>query len=336
MAGTMIRTALVRAFVGAVRVIEPKGADELIRHYEIDDDVERLPEVTLPVDVLRALSDEAATRVGDPFLGLRIACAIPRGGFGLFEFLLRSGSTVRKSFELAIRYSALVDDASEVSMTESEDEVRYDARIPGHPLCGGRQSNELVTAAIVRLFRQACRPDWRPRRVWFANSAPMDTAPLRSFFETDDLAFDVGSNGFSFDATDLDRPVISSDDPLNAVLERHAAAWLERYPPSGRLMDRVRDRIRSELQNGPSLPQIASALGLGKRTLQRRFLEEHTSFRDVVDEVRHELAKQYVEDRSLPLGEVAFLLGYADLRSFTRSFTRWTGHTPNAYRRQRR
>jgi AraC-like DNA-binding protein len=73
-------------------------------------------------------------------------------------------------------------------------------------------------------------------------------------------------------------------------------------------------------------------LGMHARTLQRRLAEEGTSFRDVIDGVRKDLAEGYVADRALTLDEVALLLGFSDKSAFHRAFVRWTGETPAAFR----
>ena len=71
---------------------------------------------------------------------------------------------------------------------------------------------------------------------------------------------------------------------------------------------------------------------MSPRTLQRRLADEGARFHDLVDELRRELALEYVRDRRRPLGEIAYLLGYAELSPFLRAFKRWTGKTPSELR----
>jgi AraC-like DNA-binding protein len=97
---------------------------------------------------------------------------------------------------------------------------------------------------------------------------------------------------------------------------------------------RVRAAIQQELitTHHPNIEGVARALGTSPRTLQRRLLEEGTSFRDVVEEVRAELARRYLGER-VALHDVAFRLGYAEVSAFLRAFKRWTGMTPTQFRR---
>jgi AraC-like DNA-binding protein len=72
---------------------------------------------------------------------------------------------------------------------------------------------------------------------------------------------------------------------------------------------------------------------MSPRTLRRMLRDEGTTFRDVVAEVRRELAFRYLRDPDVPIGEVAFLVGFSDANAFHRAFKRWTGGTPGEFRR---
>ena len=82
----------------------------------------------------------------------------------------------------------------------------------------------------------------------------------------------------------------------------------------------------------PEITDVAKELGISCRTLQRRIAEESTSFRQLVSDARRELAKHYLLQPSLQLGEAACLLGYEDPNSFFRAFREWEGTTPGEWR----
>lgn len=86
-------------------------------------------------------------------------------------------------------------------------------------------------------------------------------------------------------------------------------------------------------KGGAVTERIAAVMHMSGRTLQRRLKDHRTSFEDVVDEVRKAQAMSLLHDEKLSLGEVAFLLGYADQATFSRAFKRWTGNAPGEYRR---
>jgi AraC-like DNA-binding protein len=100
------------------------------------------------------------------------------------------------------------------------------------------------------------------------------------------------------------------------------------------LQDVRRAVMRLCRQGVPTLEQVAEQFHLTPRTMQRRLADHGTRFQPLVDEVRLQLADQYLQDDRLPLTDIAELLGYSDQSAFTRAYRRWTGVTPHERRRQ--
>ena len=101
--------------------------------------------------------------------------------------------------------------------------------------------------------------------------------------------------------------------------------------------DRARIAIRSALHGGvPGVAEVARRLQTSERTLQRRLAEQGTSFQRLVDEVRADMARRYLRHTAVELVEVSYLLGFTHPNSFFRAFKRWTGRTPESYRRRAR
>ena len=82
----------------------------------------------------------------------------------------------------------------------------------------------------------------------------------------------------------------------------------------------------------PTAGQVAAALGVGERTFARRLAAEGATFRQVLDELRCDMAKSYLSDPELSLGQIAYLLGYGEQSAFTNAFRRWTGKSPRRFR----
>jgi AraC-like DNA-binding protein len=68
------------------------------------------------------------------------------------------------------------------------------------------------------------------------------------------------------------------------------------------------------------------------RNLHRKLQKEETTFKQLLTEVRKDLAQQYIKDRSKTLTEISFLLGFAEVSSFSRAYKSWTGHPPSEER----
>jgi AraC-like DNA-binding protein len=79
---------------------------------------------------------------------------------------------------------------------------------------------------------------------------------------------------------------------------------------------------------GLTADTVAAQFSMSNRTLRRRLQQEATSYQEILDDVRAELAGHYLAKEKRGIDEVAFLLGFSDPSAFTKAFRRWTGQTP--------
>ena len=154
------------------------------------------------------------------------------------------------------------------------------------------------------------------------------------------IHFSSGVNGMVFSDADGARALQAADAALGAVIRRRLDKALDKLdkpdqPADASTAARVRRLLIDGMgQEQQSVTTIGREMGLSARTLSRRLVEEGTSFRDIQDEVRHQLAVALLADASVSIAEVAFFLGYAEPAPFHRSFRRWTGTTPQLHRRK--
>ena len=339
-----IRTQIVRAALARVRAAgsEPR---RLIERFQLPVGAETDPDVVVPLRTLHALLDEAERLTRDPFLGLHMAQSFPRGLFGIVEFIARNCATVREGLHRIVQYSSLMTNRVAVTFEERGGPAQgmgpgmgpgmgiIEHRIPGEPLASGRHANEFFVCAIVLQARELSGARFAPARVSFAHPRPADIGELVLQLGTSAIEFGAGKNRLELPGAVLELPIRSADPALLSVLDREAAHDLALRPTPRAFMDEVRAAIEAQLaHSAPSLQAIARIVGTSERTLQRRLGEDGRSFRDVVDEVREKLARTYLNELGLSLGEVAYRLGYAEVSAFLRAFKRWTGLTPSQFR----
>jgi AraC-like DNA-binding protein len=330
-----IRSQLVGLVLAFVRA---RGGDveRLRRSFALPESAETDPEVTMALASLQAFFEAAERELSDPFLGLHVAAVLPRGRWDVLHYSARSAPTFRDALSRLARYMALFNEHVIVSFEERSGEGVIAQRIPGRPLCLGRHGNEFFAAAVLTQARAVAAVNLVPERVFFAHAAPRDVSQLIQLFGTERIEFGAERNGFSMSAAALATPFSSHDPALLSLVEKYAERTLaERGGPEGSagFLGQVRQCIRTMLrEEEPSLAVVARALKVSSRTLQRRLADSGTTFQALVQNVREELARGYVGDNRRPLGEVAFLLGYAELGPFVRAFRRWTGLTPAAFR----
>lgn len=144
-----------------------------------------------------------------------------------------------------------------------------------------------------------------------------------------DVLFSQESNYAVFSLELANLPVFMADDKtLNGFLRQ-----LGVKNEHGRFTTDIRRYIKSQLVNGlPNQEQVAKYFGLSRATLTRRVKSEGTTFRQISELLRKEIAEDLINKRDLTLSEVGFRLGYSNPSAFFRAFKAWTGKTPSDYR----
>jgi AraC-like DNA-binding protein len=144
-------------------------------------------------------------------------------------------------------------------------------------------------------------------------------------------------NAIVFRTSDAQRPFVTRNAELLAMLAPQFEEELKQENGDENFVERVRIAIQQKLTGRrPSIDDIADALHISSRTLQRRLQDEGSGFQRVLDEARHQLARRYLNNSVLELNEAAYLLGYEDGNSFVRAFRTWEGVPPARWREQQR
>jgi len=144
-------------------------------------------------------------------------------------------------------------------------------------------------------------------------------------------------NALVFRAADADLPLVTRNAELLGLLAPQLEKELDEGNADENFIERVRLAIQQKLTGQrPSVEDVADAVHVSPRTLQRRLQDEGSSFQKVLEEARHQLARHYLNNSVLELNEAAYLLGYDDANSFVRAFRGWEGVPPATWREQQR
>jgi AraC-like DNA-binding protein len=147
------------------------------------------------------------------------------------------------------------------------------------------------------------------------------------------VKFDARQNVLVFSKTDIDRPFLSHNPDLLAMVAPQLEAELTQQLAQKTIGEKVKGVVKKLLAGQrPALQHVARELHLSTRTLQRRLTEEGVTFQQLTEGARRELAQHYLLHSSLELNETAYLLGYEDANSFFRAFHHWEGTSPGEWR----
>jgi AraC-like DNA-binding protein len=290
------------------------------------------PDLRSPVERAGELLERAAGLSGCESFGLRMAETRLLSNLGPVGLLIRDQPTLRDSLAVFLRYHLALNGGIALVIEEEAGVVVIREELLAGRAGAVRQGIELAVGVALRLMRQFLGPDWRPRRVCFTHEAPRDIAThLRVFGPCVEFQHDF--NGIVCGRQDLDTANPHADPAMARYAQQLLDASLHEQDATPRMLDDVRRAALLLLPSGRcSIEQVADQLGLVCRTVQRRLSEQGTSFTELVNELRIELAQRHVQGSARPLTEVAALLGFSASSGFSRWYSAQFGCSPSEAR----
>ena len=319
---------LIRPFVKALRN-HPALPARLMESLSQQD-----PDKRTPVSVCEAMLQGAVEMTGDPHIGIKAALSADQGDYEVLEYTVTSASTVREAIECLIRYMRLVNDAARFRLDVIGPTAQLDLST-SIPL--SQVSVEFKVAAVCVTARRWITHPQPYLEIWFTHDEPGDLTDYRAAFGNTKLVFRAPKDALIMDTARLEQPLTHADQNLHHVLRTHADQLLQELPRTDSLSERVRKHILDTMPDGTvSADRVASLLHMSRRTLTRHLAEESTTFRDLLEDTRQRMARQYLATTNMSASDVAFLLGFSEAAPFVRAFKRWTGKTPTEFRREQR
>ncbi len=293
----------------------------------------RDPAIRLEVQTQIKLLQLAAEELQDEVLGFRLARSFDLREIGLVYYVIASSEHLADALRNAERYSQIMNEGVRLrfalqdrTATIALDYVNVDRHADRHQI-------EFWMVTLVRICRQVTDGRLAPSRLKMRHVRSRTPAEFRTFFGRD-VEFGADVDAICFPAPVASLPVVGRDDYLNDLLRRYAEEALARKPRErATVRSKVEEIVPKLLPHGGAVAsEVARRIGLSSRTLSRKLGEEGTSFAEILDQLRAALAKRYLDDETLPVSEVAWLLGYREVSSLTHAFKRWTGMTPRRFR----
>lgn len=290
----------------------------------------------LELDQIVILLNAAARELGDDAFGLHVGASFGLATLGPFSYAVLNAPTVEIGLANLARFFPALVQGLGLPPLEVDGETATVA-IPPIGIADPIALRHLVEGSLVilvRMMRRLRGADWQPIDVSFQHDAPADTREHATLI-CPRLRFGRATASIRFDAGDLRAEVPGADRYLLPIAERQLQDTLVLAGNSDPWLREVEILVASRVCDGhPAIRSVAPKLGLSVRTLQRRLDEHGVLYRDLVARVRLQLARSYLEESSSDLEEIAFLLGYSELSAFDHAFRRWTGETPQSFRRR--
>jgi AraC-like DNA-binding protein len=282
--------------------------------------------------------DTFADHCKEPAFGLVAAGFIGGAPLDILDHALLRAPTLRELTVRFQRYQSLLHDANDVAVTETAGLLTMRHRLSsphGAALARSPHLVEFILALWATRFRTAtCKPRLGLATT-FRHAAPVDRTLHRAMFG-DDVTFGGEHDSITVARTLADEPLASADAVALAAFDVHLALELAKRAQST-FAERVRAAVVEQIKRGRfDIDAVARALACSRRTLQRRLTTRGTSFREVLDNARREVALEAISrGGGRTVTDLTFLLGFSELSAFSRAFRRWTGKSPATYLRER-
>ncbi|PKM30299.1 MAG: AraC family transcriptional regulator [Gammaproteobacteria bacterium HGW-Gammaproteobacteria-11] len=329
------RTTSSSWVMGIVQALELEGlqGQQLFSDLGLDYSLLSDPDSRIPQDQMTRLWQRAVAVSGNPAIGLNMARVVRPAHFNVVGFALLSSRSLKEGLGRLVRYQRIIGEGADMALVQAPDSYSLQLQIHGDSLPAPRQSHDAALAYILAFLRWMTGEHLRPIEAGFAYPQPEDLTPYQSLFDCP-LSFSQPHYHLRFDRAMMERPLATGNETLAQMHDQFAGEYLARFEQT-RVTHQARQVLCRLLPQGePKRQAVASALRMSTRTLQRRLQDEHTSFQQLLDETRRELAMQFLRQRRLTLLEIAYLLGFADPSNFFRAFKRWFGMPPGQYREQ--
>jgi AraC-like DNA-binding protein len=230
------------------------------------------------------------------------------------------------------RYISMVNEGISVIYLEGKD-IRIVTNYVGVARHLDRHQIEGWITLLIRLCRRltGCRVE--PSRVGVIHRRADNFSEFAAFLGCD-IEFGATVDEVAFMESIAHIPIVSADPCLNKLLianfEEALSHWSVNPGPFRSIVENAIVRLLP--RGNAQASEIASRCGLTQRTFTRRLTSEGLTFIEVLNDLRRDLATQYLADRSLSISQIAWLLGYQEVSAFTNAFRRWTGRTPRETR----
>jgi len=266
----------------------------------------------------------------DPSFGLRIADFVHPTTMHALGYSLFASSTLESFCRRIVRYFRLVSTNAESQLERTASEYRL-VMVPTQQ---GEQHypQDAWMATILRYVREIYRPDFTPLGVCLTRPIPQRNGPRFEQYFGAEVTFGCDANRLIFSPADMHADLPAANAELARRNDEVVMNLLARMDKED-IITRLRALIVELLPSGEcSKEATAARLNMSERSLQSKLAARGTSYRILLNETRNELAEQYMRQGRHSVSEVTYLLGFADVSSFSRAFRNWTGVSPSEFR----
>lgn len=326
-------TALLAQGIHIVRALEARGVDAsaLLRQAGCDPALFHVPETRLSNRVIQRIFELAEQATGDACFGIDVGKEVQGVAMHALGYAWLASGTLGEAMARLARHTRVLTEFWRGELRDEPRGVRFVLVYADPRATGPLSRHDAVLAGILKLCRITYGDAFAPLEVTVEREPPACAQRFDEWFRAP-IVWGAPHPGLLCRREDVERPLATSNPGVALASDELVSDYLARLD-RGDVVAQVRRKLLACFPAGaPTQTAIAHALGMSPRTLHRRLAEAGTSFEKLLDDTRRELAAEYLRRSDYSVGEVAYLLGFAETSSFNRAFRRWTGTSPSEFR----
>jgi len=319
-----------------LRATEAEGIDttELRNRFRLSVPALNSPEARISIPRFMRLGHEAINATGNAALGLRMGALTRPADAGIAGLAAETDDSVGSAMSLLLRCSLLTS-------RNSRGEPRADdhrQRLHFYSIRPYNSFNYFVVDSILASWTQLIRHMTGRYDVLERVFIEYPSVGLDEIFESwfrCPVEFGAATNAIRVKKSAWHQTPAQAHRGVHRQLRQWCEQELQKIHRGWSTADRARYLITPLLQGQtPTLEALAARMGITPWTLQRQLTQEGTGFRQLLDETRKQMAKDYLRETHSSLSEIAWLLGFANPPAFHKAHQRWFGKSPGEYRKE--
>lgn len=322
------------------KALENKGIDSqaLFARAGINETIGNDPCIRVPHAKISEVFRLAVEATGDPCFGLYASGYMRPGHIHALGTALLSSSTLLEYCQRIERFGTFLSKSADFFIEEQDEQIRFGCRIDvvQHPERAeiGVETQDVFWCFVLRLMRDLYRTDFNPIKVELIRPEPdVGGQAYLDFFQAP-VSFGCNEIAYTFDRHSLEKPLPTASKQLAQMNDQVMTDYLAQIDQQDIVAKTTQLIIELMPAAKASKEEVASRLNMSPRTLQQKLAEVDTSYQTLCNTTRYQLACRYMENSASSLSDIAYLLGFTDLSSFSRAFKRWSGKSPREYRQQ--
>lgn len=289
------------------------------------------PQGTVSLTAWHGVFEHVAGALGDDAVMFDLFNNVDIGCFSIFDYLFSCAPTLRDACLGWMKFIPIRTNAYRLTFEETETGGYVE-----WPILEGRgewrQNMFARVGWAAQQLEHALDTPVPPVLIELATTAPQNTSNFQKKYQGR-LRFGASHNRIFMPKSLLSSPLRQSDSHLYEIIIKAASEELDRFGQLESPLTRIANAVATNLSHGEcTLPHISAKLGMSQRAVQRLLEKEGTSFRKLSEEIRRSAAERYLRGTDLPMKEIAYLIGFSELSTFSRAVKSWFGMSPRKFR----